>query len=696
MGMMARMRNLAPWFIVTVGALFILFMVLSDAKITEIFRNQSRVVGSVDGKEISYQDFAKRVEFERTNMEKQGRKIDESQMADFRDQVWNAMINEMLIDKKIKEFGITVTDQEIADQLLGPNPPQFVQQYFKDSTGTFNRQAYDRAIRDPKNKDAVLQLEDMVRRQMKQQKLTDYLYAAVNVSEGEVKQNFTDNNITMAADYVAVPFTSVPDSMVKLTPEVEKEYYNKNISKFHHPDQRKIAYVFFRLKPSKDDTTEILNSLSSLVNKMHEDTTSFKTYVNIYSDKPYSLDTVAITKIAPEVQPAILKAKKGSIIGPILTREGAVVYHFIKTVKAKEPVVRASHILIKAVPGKENEAKKEAYAIYKELKKGADFAKLAREKSQDPGSAVRGGDLGWFSKGQMVKPFEKAAFSGRVGRVLKPIKTRFGYHIILVTGKLKKNFVVEKIVNEMKPSPTTQDNIYNKASDFAYLAKKNDFDNEAKLVKYKIVLSRPFTKDTKTIPGLGSNGSIIQFAFNNDVGTVSDVFRLTNGYVVFKVAEKIAAGAAPFKEVERQVKRLALMDLKLNKSFEIAKEIRSKIGTTDNLNLAKTVWPAAKVGKVSNVKPGRNIPTIGREFAFSEYALTAPLNKLSEPIKGTRASYLVKVVQRTPFDSNAYSIQRPSIYNNLMRTKQRDFLNGWLKSIKEEANIVDNRYKFYK
>jgi peptidyl-prolyl cis-trans isomerase D len=696
MGMMARMRNLAPWFIVTVGALFILFMVLSDAKITEIFRNQNRIVGTVDGKEISYKDFAKRVEFERTNMEKQGRKIEESQMADFRDQVWDAMLNEMLIQKKIKEFGIDVTDQEIADQLLGPNPPQFVKQYFIDSTGAFNRQAYDQAIRDPKNKDAVLQLEDMVRRQVTQQKLTDYLYAAVNVSEDEVKQNFIDNNITMAADYVAVPFTTVPDSMVKLTPEYEQEYYNKNIHKFHVPDQRKIAYVMFPLKPSKDDTTETLKSLSDLVSKLHKDTTSFKTYVGIYSDKPYSKDTVAITKISPEVQNAIIKAKAGSVIGPILTREGAVVYHLIKTVKAKEPVVRASHILIKTVPGKEAEAKKEANSLYRELRKGADFAKMAREKSADKGSAVRGGDLGWFEKGQMVKPFEKAAFSGRVGRVLKPIKTRFGYHIIKVTGKLKKNFVVEKLVDELKPSPTTQDFVYNKASDFAYLAKKNDFDNEAKLVKYKIVMSRPFSKDAKTIPGLGSNGSIVQFAFNNSVGTVSDVFKIPSGYVVFKIAEKTEAGNKPFKEVERQIKRMALTELKLEKTLDVAKQIRDKIGTSGDLNVAKQIWPSAKVGKISNIKPGNNIPTIGREFAFSEYALTAPLNKLSEPIKGNRASYLVKVVQRTPFDSNAYSIQRNSIFNNLMRTKQRDFLNQWIKSIREEATIVDNRYKFYK
>ena len=81
--------------------------------------------------------------------------------------------------------------------------------------------------------------------------------------------------------------------------------------------------------------------------------------------------------------------------------------------------------------------------LYNQLIKGADFAKLAKEYSSDPGSARKGGDLGWFRKGMMVPEFEKAAFSGRVGVIQKPIKTNYGYHIIKVTGKTNKKFIVE-------------------------------------------------------------------------------------------------------------------------------------------------------------------------------------------------------------------------------------------------------------
>ena len=88
--------------------------------------------------------------------------------------------------------------------------------------------------------------------------------------------------------------------------------------------------------------------------------------------------------------------------------------------------VRASHILVSTL--------EEANSVLKELKEGAEFGILAQKYSQCP-SKEQGGDLGFFSKVQMVKEFEDAAFSMDVGQVSEPVKTQFGYHIIKVTGK---------------------------------------------------------------------------------------------------------------------------------------------------------------------------------------------------------------------------------------------------------------------
>lgn len=91
---------------------------------------------------------------------------------------------------------------------------------------------------------------------------------------------------------------------------------------------------------------------------------------------------------------------------------------------AKE--VRASHILV------DNE--EHAKQIKRELEDGADFAELAKKKSQGP-SAKNGGDLGFFGRNQMVKPFERAAFDLDVGKVSDPVKTQFGWHVIKKTDE---------------------------------------------------------------------------------------------------------------------------------------------------------------------------------------------------------------------------------------------------------------------
>lgn len=120
--------------------------------------------------------------------------------------------------------------------------------------------------------------------------------------------------------------------------------------------------------------------------------------------------------------------------------------------KQKEQV-QASHILV-ADEAKANE-------LYAKIQAGEDFAKLAKENSTDPGSAQKGGDLGFFSKGKMLKEFEETAFSLPKGQVSKPVKTEVGYHIIKVTDKkeVKYDDVKDRIKRELlvgKAKPMTE------------------------------------------------------------------------------------------------------------------------------------------------------------------------------------------------------------------------------------------------
>ena len=88
--------------------------------------------------------------------------------------------------------------------------------------------------------------------------------------------------------------------------------------------------------------------------------------------------------------------------------------------------VNASHILVKNA--------KDADSIMSRLQKGEDFAELAKRFSKCP-SKSKGGNLGWFGKGEMVPEFEKAAFEGKIGEIVGPVKTEFGYHIIKINDQ---------------------------------------------------------------------------------------------------------------------------------------------------------------------------------------------------------------------------------------------------------------------
>ena len=196
MGMMAKMRSLAPWFIVTVGGLFVLFMVLSDSKIADAIGTRSNDLGKVNGEKISYQDFANLLDrYREFQLKQNGQEIPESQMDQFRDQVWESLVSQKLMEQKISEYDLNVSDNEIKDLLLGPNPPQSVTQYFIDSTGRFNREAYDAAIRNPQNKTAILQIEDQVRQQILQEKLTSLVNASAFVTDEEIRRKFDDDNV---------------------------------------------------------------------------------------------------------------------------------------------------------------------------------------------------------------------------------------------------------------------------------------------------------------------------------------------------------------------------------------------------------------------------------------------------------------------------------------------------------------------
>ena len=695
MAMMAKMRSLAPAFILTVGGLFVLFMVISDSNVLQaIGGGRTNNLGSVNGENITYQEFQNALDQQIENQKKQsGTDLDENQIEQLRDQVWDALVTQKIIADLIKQYGIKVSDQEVRDIILGDNPPEFLKKNFVDSLGNFNRQLYEDALFDPRNKKALVQAEDLVRQSRLTQKLQSMILASVTVGEDEVKRRYLEQYTNIEADYALVDLNLVSDADVKVTDDDLKAYYDKNLNNYKIPPQRKLKFVLFKNTPSAEDSQIVYNNLNNVKKSIVAgDTLGFEQLVKIYSEQPFSKDTLSVQALTPEAVSAFNNSKAGTILGPFATPQGYVLYNYLGSVNSKDIFARASHILINQY-GSDEKNLGEANKLYNRLIAGENFAALAKEFSMDPGSAQKGGDLGYFGKGMMVKEFEDAVFNGKVGEVQKPIKTNYGYHIIKVTDRTDKKYIVEKIVNQVKQSASTKDKNLNAANDFSYLAKKNEFEQEADLMKYKVQETPLFSENSVSIPSIGTNDRLLKFAFSNSVNTISDPFKISGGYVVVKIIESTSEGFRPFEELKQQLKPIVLREKKFEKLKSFADDLYKKIN--GDLNKVSSINPKVTVQQTGNFTPAGSIPNIGRDYSFINAAMTLNLNKVSEPIKGVRGYYLIKVTQRTPFNLNEYNAKSAEIRNMLLQERRNAFLSQWISDIKKSADIVDNRYKFF-
>jgi parvulin-like peptidyl-prolyl isomerase len=209
--------------------------------------------------------------------------------------------------------------------------------------------------------------------------------------------------------------------------------------------------------------------------------------------------------------------------------------------------------------------------LLKEARSGADFGNLARIYSQDTGSAKADGDIGWFGKGQMVKPFEDAAFAANKGDIVGPVVSQFGLHIIKVIDKKVENkepkVMAKHILIKFEISPRTRENIREEAGYLAEAAKESNLMTVAKAENLECKTSQPFVQGG-FIPGIGMESRVSNYIFRSEKSTVSDVFQTERGYLVLQVKDVIKEHTKSLAEVKEQI----ITKLKTEKAMVLAKE----------------------------------------------------------------------------------------------------------------------------
>ena len=366
----------------------------------------------------------------------------------------------------------------------------------------------------------------------------------------------------------------------------------------------------------------------------------------------------------------------------------------------QEEQVRAKHILISPSMKKisDKEAKKLADKIYNQLKKGADFDKLAKKYSDDPGTKDKGGDLGFFPKGRMVKPFEDAAFSLKVGQISKPVKTRFGYHIIKVTGRKKaKTFTLDEVKDEIKSilqAKKAEDMANKKAKEFEQLAKKyGNVEKAAKEMKVKLYDSGYFENSpSANIKNLGPSRIVSTYVFSMKKNEISNPLRTAEGFVVCQMVDEKKPGIPNFNEVKDKV----LNDMKLEKAREIAlkeaEKFRAKVTFKNFDKVAKKqkldVRAQRKIvlGNVNSafiLKPASD--EVKKLFAYDK-------DQITEPLLDKNGNYIVcKITEKVNFDNKKFMEQLPQLRERVRSEEAMKLISSMVgnlrKKLTEEGKI---------
>jgi len=675
---------------------FILMEIISNSQ-----RNSAGDVnslGKVNGTEI------KRGEFD--DYEKLVYANSKSSTFQVRSQIWDYFVEREIVNQEAETLGLGVDGEELKELEFGLNPSEVVAERFKGADGQINRQqlaGIKSAIEggqftDPMNRAYWATQEKEIIKDRLESKIIGLVTKGMYTPSWQAEMAYRENNERVDFAYVRIPFDKVTDAEAPLTDDDYSSYLQQNPHLYDQNEAlRVVNYVSFDVKPTADDSLASRDMIGKLVDGLRN-TESDSTFIATNNG---ILEDAYKTKAAlpPAIADTLLKLPLGTVIGPYLDGNAWTIAKILDR-KVVADSARARHILI---PKSNANGEKIIDSLKNLVETGkARFDSLAVKNSTDGGSAVKGGDLGWFPLNAMVPEFNAVCFyTGEQGKLYK-VQTQFGWHLIEVTGRkfIKNESSVKAayISQRIEPSEATQRAIKDRAVAFVQQAKTlTDFTTVATQQNLKIETSTGLKINDFTLGQLGANEyarEVVRWAFNDKtkVDNVSQEvfgFRDANGgyfdshYVVAALKGIVSKGSANVATLKTLPEAEA--KVRAQKKGEI---LKGKITTVTDLQLLATQW-TAKVDTAkgsSMMQAGGEPRVIGTVFSLANGAI-------SSPIVGSGGVYVVQPITdkpalQTPPDLSLFRRQMSSTAATAIRT-------GLLASMRKRADLYDNRNRFF-
>ena len=619
MGIITNMRNRMQVVMWTILVLFVTSMAIGGlvggASIGDIFGQQNgNHVGSLNGKPILYENFNRLVNDEITRVQSQsGQDISDEDREYIRAVVWERMIQDLLIQEQIEENNIVVSDEEVLYQLKN-NPPAFLQGSPAFQTaGNFDLEKYLDAILNPQG-DEWRPIEQFMQEiYLPNYKLQQMVVNSASTSKQDVIDSYRSRFIDYKVEILHITDKSLEDneffdSMMEGRPTDQElsELYDENIEDYQQSEMRYMKYIKWPIVSSSNDSLRTKLEAENLMYRINQGE-SFSTIANMYTEDP------------------------------------------------------------------------------------------SNNMGED---APKGGDLGWFNKGIMISEFDKAAFEAKKGDLIGPVLTNFGYHIININDKKTLDDGTEQvnashILLTVSPGKDTESNLSDAASIFSLDAKESGFTQLADSLGMTVNDASGVQKESIFIQDIGVARDAVRFAFNSELGDISDVVSNDNFFLIFYLDSISEEKTMDFDEVKEELKTDYLVKTKEknieNIALDISKDLNGAMTLADISNKnPEFEYIAEDTGNLVG-----SFKSIGKSNYVSGALLNANVNDILGPFPTLRGQTFIKVLEIGEINQSDFEEKEESLKFSLIIQRQNLIWGNWLQALRDESDIEDYRFDFY-
>jgi peptidyl-prolyl cis-trans isomerase D len=667
------------------------------------------IIGKIDGTEIPIQNYNDRVaeQLENLRAQQQTERVPAEEEFQIRQQVWNQIIEETILNDVYKKIGLIVTKEELSNEIIGDNPNRYVQQSFRDpNSETFDPEVVRNFLKNlnqqgPEMKRRYLSLERMVKDDIIRTKMKNLLSKNYHIPQPFAKLDYQIKNQNAYVIYVAAKYSVVEYSLINVTDNDLRNYYNDHIYNYRQEDSRTFDYVLFEILPTQEDRQDVKEEVDRLYVQF-KDAEDPAAFINSVSDTRFDSTYKKESDLPISLAESIMSAKIDTVFPPYI--EGDT-HHIIKVLdfQQRPDSIEMSQMLVSYSTARagfqlnersEEEAKVLVDSILTALKKAPSiFEELALKYSDYPSVAEDKGALGWMTDGD--RSFTNFFKEGVSLKVNEPdtMETGLGIHVLLVTGKtaLIPKVKIGQITRTVEPSSQTYRQVFSQANKFASenrtLAK---FDTAVVNQGLNKRTAERISSTSNRIPGVEQSRQIIRWAFweTTKVGDVSTIFEDDKQFVIAALKEIKNKGYSPFEQVKEQIRPLVVNKLK---GEYLVKKINDFNATTLN-DLASNM--NSKVDTAKNLSfSARNIPGFGSEPNVIGQMFTVEPKQISKPIAGYNAVFVAMIDRLTPApEVNDFGTTIFQLRNSF---ESRVNSNAFIRALEKESKIDDNRLMFY-